>query len=247
MIVRERTSLAGDSGRRASTPMSRFDTTGGAFTVRGEVMRAHAGRSVLRVTVDGRPHYLKRYWLAVSQVFQGHVSRGRHELRMIDWLNRYGSAGPRVAARGCSRVLTVTTRLFFLMEEVAGEMPLEQTWWKNPESGDGLLGALASFAAGLHDAGFHHTDFSERHVHVGRRGDDWTFRLIDLERAGVGRVDDRRAAADLKTLAASIADQRLRERIGSDFLDDYISKRRTLAPATDMRSLFARASATRSF
>lgn len=139
------------------------------------------------------------------------------------------------------------TRLFFLMEDVAGEMPLEQTWWKHPEWADDLLDELATFAARLHDAGFVHTDFSERHIFVGRGGAGWTFRLIDLERARVGEVDDRAAAADLKTLAASIADQKLRERIGGGFLDAYASRRTTLSPSTDLRRLFDLASATRSF
>ncbi len=210
-------------------------------------MRIHQGRSVVKLCVGGKPHYLKRYWLSPSQLLQRHVSRGRHELRMIDWLNDNGFAGPRVVARGALHRLSITTRLFFLMEEVDDEMPLEQRWWKQPEAGDGLLASLASFAARLHDAGFIHTDFSERHILVGVRDGAWTFRLIDVERARVGAPNDRLAAADLKTLAASIDDQKLRERIGGDFLDDYSAKRRTLARGVDLRALFAEASATRSF
>ncbi len=224
-----------------------FTSTDNVFALAGENMRAHKGRSVVRVAVDGGTFYLKRYWLAASQVFQRHVARGLHELRMIDWLNGNGFAGPRVVARGSSRALCLTTRLFFLMEEVAGEMPLEQTWWKMPQSGDSLLDALATFAARLHDAGFVHTDFSERHIFVGRGNGEWSFRLIDVERARTGLRDDRLAAADLKTLATSIADQTLRERIGRTFLEDYVSKRTTLPSTTDMGALFAKATATRAF
>lgn len=213
----------------------------------GAAVRIHQGRSVVKLCVDGKPHYLKRYWLSPSQLLQRHVSRGRHELRMIDWLNDNGFAGPRVVARGASYRLSITTRLFFLMEEVDDEMPLEQRWWKRPEAGDSLLASLASFAARLHDAGFFHTDFSERHILVGASDGAWTFRLIDVERAAVGAPNDRLAAADLKTLAASIDDQKLRERIGSDFLDDYSAKRRTLSRGVDLRALFAQASATRIF
>lgn len=224
-----------------------FRSTTEAFAARGETMRAHRGRSVVRIDRDGRNYYLKRYWLDKSQLFKRHVARGFHELRMIDWLNDNGFLGPRVAARGHSRVCFLTTRLYFLMEEVADEVPLEQAWWRHPEDCDTLLDQLASLAASLHDRGFIHTDFSERHIFVGRTGGGWTFRLIDVERAKIGAHDAQSAAADLKTLAASAADATLRESLGARFLDAYITKRRTLAPGTDMRSLFARARPTRSF
>ena len=230
-----------------SLTLADFDSIDGVFALRGEDMRTHKGRGVIRVQVDGRNCYLKRYWLAASQVFQRHVTRGFHELRMIDWLNDNGFAGPNVVARGSSGVFSLATRLFFLMEEVPDEMPLEQTWWKMPESCESLMDALATFAAKLHDAGFVHTDFSERHIFVGRPAGGWHFRLIDVERARVGQRDDRLAAADLKTLAASIADQKLRERIGQSFLDDYIARRRTLSPSSNMRTVFANASPTRRF
>ncbi len=229
------------------TTLDDFKSVEKAFAVEGAAMRLHKGRSVVKICVEGHPHYLKRYWLDPSQIFQRHVTRGHHELRMIDWLNNNGFAGPRIVARGASRRLAINTRLFFLMEEAADEMPLEQIWWKMPEHGDSLLTSLACFAARIHDAGFIHTDFSERHIMVGRRGEEWTFRLIDVERARVDSARDRLAAADLKTLAASIDDQKLRNRIGTDFLADYAAKRKTLQARIDMHSLFAAASATRSF
>ncbi len=240
-------SVTDDDRETIAASMGQFESVDDAFAVRGRDMRFHVGRSVIGIQVDGRQCYLKRYWLAPSQILKGHVSRGFHELRMIDWLNGHGFSGPRVLACGSSSFLGVSRRLFFLMEEVPGEMPLAQFWWKHPEVGDSLLASLARFSARLHDAGFVHTDYSERHIFVGRRGDDWTFRLIDVERARVGPVDNRAVAADLKTLAASIADQRLRERIAAGFLDDYVAERTTPCERTDMRSLFARASATRSF
>lgn len=240
--------LAGaDSPDGGLTPAA-FASVDAAFGVSGQSMRAHAGRSVVRVTVDGRVHYLKRYWLNPRQFFQRHVARGRHELRMIDWLNEVGGAGPRVVARGLGRRLGLGTRLFFLMEEVAGERSLEQAWWESPADGERLLLHLATFAASLHDRGFVHTDFSERHIFVGPGpGTGFTFRLIDVERARLGPPDDRRAAADLKTLAASIADQHLRRRIETDFLDTYARLRQTLSPGADFRGLFAKAVPTRTF
>lgn len=210
-------------------------------------MRTHKGRSVTKISVDGRPCYLKRYWLAPSQLFKRHMGRGCHELRMIDWLNDNGFAGPRVVARGRSTCLSLTTRIYFLMEEVPGETPLEQAWWGHPDDADDLLTEAATFAARLHDHGFVHTDFSERHILVGRNEDEWTFRLIDLERARTDNRDERLAAADLKTLAASVAAEALRDGIENRFLDTYIARRNTLPAGVDMRSLFARARATKVF
>lgn len=217
------------------------------FSIEGLTMRAHTGRSVVKVCENAKTYYLKRYRLAPSQLFKRHVSRGFHELRMIDWLNANGFAGPRIVARGSSAFLSVTTRMYFLMEEVAGEVPLEQAWWRFPNDEQNILDDLALFAARLHDSGFIHTDFSERHIFTGRGDAGWTFRLIDLERARLGVKNDRLAAADLKTLAASIANEELRGRIQTDFLDDYISRRKTLSKDTDMRSLFARATPTKKF
>ena len=227
--------------------LDRFRSIADVFGVRGFDMRTHKGRSVTKVSVDGRACYLKRYWLAPSQLFKRHVGRGCHELRMIDWLNDNGFAAPRVVARGRSTWLSLTTKMYFLMEEVPGEVPLEQAWWGHPDAGDDLLAAAATFAARLHDRGFIHTDFSERHILVGRHGDGWTFRLIDLERARTDNRDERLAAADLKTLAASVAAEELRGAIESRFLDTYIAQRRSLPPGVDMRSLFAQARATKVF
>lgn len=217
------------------------------FDLRGFDLRTHKGRSVTKIAVDGKPCYLKRYWLAPSQLFKRHVARGCHELRMIDWLNDNGFAAPRVVARGQSTCMSLTTKMYFLMEEVPGEVPLEQAWWDHPDDSDELLEAAASFAAQLHDRGFVHTDFSERHILVGRDHDTWTFRLIDLERARNDNRDERLAAADLKTLVASVAAEELRRGIQGRFLDTYIAQRRSLPAEVDMRSLFAQARATKVF
>lgn len=227
-----------------------FETVRDAFTVTGDEMRTHMGRSVVAVQIDGQTHYLKRFWFVPSQMFKRYVARGFHEMRMIDWLNDSGFAGPKIIRRGHAGVYPFITRLFFLMEEPPGELPLEAAWRKLPREADAILSDLASFAARLHDAGFIHTDFSERHILVGRSASKWTFRLIDLERAGVGRVNDKRAAADLATLAASIADKELSNRIKTDFLDEYLAERSALgglSPDVDFRSLFASAKPTKSF
>ena len=183
---------------------------------------------------------------------------------MIDWLNDHplenqchtSFAGPRIVRRGADSLLRLRRRVFFLMEEVPDELPLEASWRRFSQQGDELLRALAEHAARLHDAGFCHTDFSERHILVGGWADDrlktgptdgWTFRLIDVERGHVGRASPTRAAADLATLAASVSDDHLRAQITTVFLDDYIARRRTLPPNLDFRPLFARATPTRTF
>ena len=230
-----------------ASPIEAFGSTDDVFGIAGTPVRTHSGRSVVKFCRNARTYYLKRYWFAPSQLFKRHVARGFHELQVIDWLNDNGFAGPRIVARGQSRFLSVSTRLYFVMEEAPDEVPLEQAWWRFSQKGDSLLDTLSSFAARLHDAGFIHTDFSERHILVGRVQAGWTFRLIDLERARVAVRDDRLAAADLKTLAASVADENLRRRIEADFLYDYIGKRETISRGTDMQALFAEASPTRSF
>ncbi len=239
--------LGGTNRPQPEEVVKGFDDIDRVFALAGDEMRMHKGRGVVRLELDGRAYYLKRYWLAASQLFQRHVSRGLHELRMIDWLNENGFAGPVVVARGHSRILGLTNRLFFLMAEQEEEHPLEQAWWLMPDRADELIDGLAGFAARLHDSGFVHTDFSERHIYVGRSEGDWTFRLIDVERARVGRIDDRAAAADLKTLAASIDDQVLRERVGTTFLDGYAARRVNRSGMEDWHELFKQARATRAF
>lgn len=224
-----------------------IDGVAAAFAAAGDEMRAHAGRSVIRLTLDGETHYLKRYWLAASQVFQRHVARGLHELRMIDWLNGSGFAGPEVVRRGQSGVGPIVTRLFFLMREVPGEMPLEIAWRRAGAEGAAMLSALAGYAARLHDRGFTHTDFSERHILVGRAGGGYTFRLIDVERARLGRVDEARNAADLVTLAASVSSEALREALRGAFVETYQQARGTLGDAAAFRRHLESARPTKEF
>lgn len=224
------------------------------FAIEGDAIRLHRGRGVVRIAVDGRDHFLKRYWFRPSRPLKRHVALGFHELRMIDWLSENGFTGPRVVARGHSSLLFMRPRMFFLMEQVSGELSLEATWSKNGLDRDSLVSDLAGFAARLHDAGFIHIDFSERHIFVGRRADgvrgdadQRSFRLIDLERATVGRRTEPRAAADLKTLASSVKDPALRRRLETDLIDDYVVRRRTLSPSVDFRTLIGRAQPTRTF
>ena len=69
------------------------------FAMEGDEMRTHRGRSVVALTVNGHRHFLKRFWLDLTKPFGRSVSRGLHEMRMIDWLNGNGFAGPRIVRR----------------------------------------------------------------------------------------------------------------------------------------------------
>ncbi len=226
---------------------SAFDSVSAAFAVDGLEMRSHKGRSVEQVIVEGGVHYLKRYWLAGSQIFQRHVARGYHELRMIDWLNQQGFTGPKVVRRGDSRCLGIGLKLFFLMEEVKEELSLETVWRKNPDGANKLLQELASFTAKLHEAGFVHIDYSERHILVGGGEGRRTFRLIDVERASIGKSTPQLLANDLATLVESIADHRLQSLVRGDFIDMYIAERSTLTSGDEFRRLFSQATPTKSF
>ena len=224
-----------------------FDNIDQVFAIEGESMQTHTGRSVVRVSVDGRPHFLKRFWLTPRQVFRRLVAQGVHELAMIDWLNDNGFAGPIVVARGCARRLGFCTRMYFLMREVEGEFPLERYYRRNRNEVGSLITALAAHTARLHDAGFYHCDYSERHLLVGKDRADYRFRQIDLERASVGSRHEARAAADLKTLACSIADDTLRGLIEGEFVDDYVRRRSTAPPVDQFRRLLAAARPTKTF
>lgn len=228
--------------------MATRNTVDEMFALSGDAMMTHKGRSVVRLDWNGHPHYLKRFWFSPQQIFRRLVAQGLHELAMIDWLNDNGFAGPIVVDRGLSRFGPLRTRMFFLMREATGEMTLERYYRRNRDQVAALQEALANHAARLHDRGFYHTDFSERHIHV-RQDDDgrWAFRQIDLERATVGRLDESRAAADLKTLACSIADAELRKRIETDFVDQYLARRQQPPNTGRFRDLLARAIPTKTF
>ena len=222
------------------------------FAMQGDDMRVHKGRSVVALTVDGGTHYLKRFWLTPSQALKRHVARGFHEMRMIDWLNTQGFAGPKIVQRGQAGVFPLIMKVFFLMEEVPGELALEALWRAPNVDRTRLIRELATFAAGLHDAGFVHTDFSERHIlvggpHDGDRQADFTFRLIDVERASLANRNATRAAVDIATLAASVADDELKDAVRQAFLDVYVAERSSLPRGVDFRRLVAEARPTKSF
>ncbi len=231
----------------SATDIAGFASIRDVFALQGDEVRTHRGRSVVALTIHGRRHFLKRFWLDLAKPFGRSVSRGLHEMRMIDWLNNNGFAGPRIVRRGSSGVGPLRTRVFFVMEEVAGEAPLEATWRKLSDKRMALIDELATLAARLHDAGFVHTDFSERHIFVGGTAGAWSFRLIDVERATVGRVHESRAAADLATLAASVVDRELAEVVRTRLVDRYLAARTTLEARVDFRALLSRAKPTKSF
>ncbi len=217
------------------------------FQVKGEPMQTHVGRSVTRVTVDGANHFLKRYWVTPKQVFRRFVAQGIHELSMIDWLNEHDFAGPNVVARGVERKFGVLTRMMFLMREATGEMPLERYCRKHPSQRSAVLDSLARHTANLHDVCFYHKDYSERHLFVRYQNGEHAFRQIDVERATVGSKRETKAAADIKTLACSIADPELSAAIEGAFLDQYIDLRATLDSRQSFRDLYATAVATKEF
>ncbi|GJM25743.1 MAG: hypothetical protein DHS20C16_21580 [Phycisphaerae bacterium] len=230
-----------------SLALSDFNNLDAVFEIEGEPMQTHQGRSVTRLTMDGETHFLKRFWLTPTQVFRRFVVQGLHELAMIDWLNENGFAGPSVVARGSEKRFGMWHRMMFLMRAAEDEVPLERFCRKHPDRRDDVLSSLAGHTARLHDAGFYHRDYSERHLFVGRQNGDFRFRQIDLERASVGSRQEAKAAADVKTLACSIADPVLVAAVEGPFLDAYLKERSTLDSGDSFRALLAKAIPTKSF
>ncbi|MFQ5462692.1 MAG: lipopolysaccharide kinase InaA family protein [Phycisphaerae bacterium] len=232
--------------------MEDFADVDRVFAMQGDDMRVHKGRSVVALSIDGGTYYLKRFWWTPSQALKRFVARGFHEMRMIDWLNDQGFAGPDIVRRGQGGVFPIITKVFFLMREVPGELALEAKWRDREVDRTRLIRDLAGFAARLHDAGFVHTDFSERHIlvggpHEGDRQADFTFRLIDVERASLANRSVGRAAADIATLVASVADDELQEAVWQAFLEVYVAQRSSLPRGVDFRRLVAKAKPTKSF
>ncbi len=227
--------------------LSDFDDLDAVFRLKGEPMQTHQGRSVTRVAVDGQTHYLKRFWLTPTQIFRRFVAQGMHELAMIDWLNGNGFAGPVVVARASEKRFGFWNRMMFLMREASGEMPLERYCRRHPDQRDMVIKQLARHTAQLHDAGFYHKDYSERHIFVCCENGHHAFRQIDLERASVGARSESKAACDVKTLACSIADPELAGTIEGAFLEAYVQDRSTLVSGESFRDEFRTAIPTKSF
>ena len=202
-----------------------WETVAGAFALRGETMRAHEGRSVVRLRDGSRTWFLKRFWISRRRFFKRTVSPGRHELRMIDWLVGQGFNGPRVVGRGMERSGPLIRRLFFVMEEVPGEVDLERYCRAHVEEGEAVMEALAEHTARLHNAGFFHHDFLATHILVGQGDGGLTFRLIDVERGRCCRPSVRAAATDLNKLFTSLGDGSKTGRLAEAFLDRYLARR----------------------
>jgi tRNA A-37 threonylcarbamoyl transferase component Bud32 len=160
----------------------------------GEVMRSVPGRSTVRLTLDGRVVYLKRYepeyysWL--DRMFRR--DEAEHEWNMIHELQRAGFNVPRPVAFGRRGL-----RSFVATEEIPGGVPADSI---QPP-----LAEIGKLMRRFHDAGFIHKDSYLCHIFVA--GEKLYF--IDLQRVlGPGRFAQRWIVKDLAALAHSA------ERIG---------------------------------
>jgi tRNA A-37 threonylcarbamoyl transferase component Bud32 len=181
-----------------------FDET---MNVKGEVMRSVPGRSTVRLTLDGRVVYLKRYepeyysWL--DRLF--FHDEAEHEWKMIHALQRAGFNVPKPVAFDRQGL-----RSFVMTEEIPAGVPADSI--KPP------LAAIGKLMRQIHDAGFIHKDSYLCHIFVAgekpsptRRGGETGPQLyfIDLQRVeGPGKFASRWLVKDLAALAHSA------ERIG---------------------------------
>jgi tRNA A-37 threonylcarbamoyl transferase component Bud32 len=160
----------------------------------GEVMRSVPGRSTVRLTLDGRVVYLKRY---EPEYYSWHDrlffhDEAEHEWKMIHALQRAGFNVPTPAGFGRQGL-----RSFVMTEEIDGGVPADSI--RPP------LPAIGKLMRQFHDAGFIHKDSYLCHIFVA--GEKLFF--IDLQRVeGPGKFASRWLVKDLAALAHSA------ERIG---------------------------------
>ena len=164
------------------------------MNLKGDVMRSVPGRSTVRLTLDGRTVYLKRYEPEYYSWFDRLFfhDEAEHEWDMVHALQRAGFNVPKPVAFDRQGL-----RSFVMTEEIPGGVPADSI---NPP-----LATIGKLMRQFHDAGFIHKDSYLCHIFVA--GEKLYF--IDLQRVeGPGKFASRWLVKDLAALAHSA------ERIG---------------------------------
>jgi tRNA A-37 threonylcarbamoyl transferase component Bud32 len=130
-------------------------------------------------------------------------SRARRAFVKAYHLELAGVPTPRCIAVSSRRACGVLLRSYLLMEEIAGAIDLG-TYLRTTRAPDPSLASQAGrLIARLHDEGFSHRDLKESNLVVGA---DARLSVLDLDSLYfVGKVSERRCAADLARLARGMA------------------------------------------
>jgi heptose I phosphotransferase len=189
-----------------------------AWSMKGEVVRAVAGRETLRVDQGCGPFFLKRHrgvgWREIFKnwlVLKRPVIGARNEFEACRHLQRAGVRAPIVAAFGESDGSLAARSSFVMCDALGGFEDLEritERWLDEPPdplSSRRLIHQVASFVRRLHAAGVVHRDLYLCHLLV--NPDSGEMAVLDLHRALIfDELPERWRERDLAALLFSSLD-----------------------------------------
>lgn len=178
--------------------------------LQGEVFRQQGRRETLRVLIDAKPYYLKRYqheWIGCG------AKREWEALRVCQTL---GVPAPKLMGFGARGYES-----FVLMEAVEPAISLEEVKLTAAEK-QRLIVQVAKIASTLHQQGYYHRDFYLCHFLWDKETDDVT--LIDLHRLFKPHVlKQHYLEKDLSALLFSSLDLPITQRDVLRFLKHYFN------------------------
>jgi hypothetical protein len=185
-------------------------------TEKGQTLRERGYSTNIRISIDGRDHYLKRHryprlGVALRGGIKGNPARLSGKMELLNLLGfRDRGIGTCVPVAAGDRVRGRWGETFILTEGISSQRSLEEIVpdrYRPPLDDDRrrekkrLILALGRWVRSLHASGLHVRDLYLCHIFAppGDPTDD--FRLIDLHRARIGLpIGRRRIVRDLAAL-----------------------------------------------
>lgn len=167
-----------------------------AFLSKAKVLKA--GRSSTVGAGSGlvlKRYNFRRWYNPAKDLFR--PSKGRRSFQRAYHLELTGIRTARALAAADDRIAGLPVRSFFVMEEIAGAVPLPH--WTAEKSK--ALVAVAELMARLHGEGFTHRDLKDNNIVFDREADPHLIDLDGLRFLGASPTDAE-AASDLARLAA---------------------------------------------
>ena len=205
----------------------------------GELVNAHPSRQVFRLELRGEDSALAVFLKRSGPIegkealfdllkFRRVRTKATREFAMLCAFREGGLTVPEVLACGERHVLGRDRASLLVVEALPSGRALGDVLAEHGPT-DGrkkLLHALARFVRALHDGGFTHADLFAKHVFASQaENGDWSFAVIDLQRARHSRVvSPAHRARDLAALMVSVHPDAtsLGERLR--FLREYLGK-----------------------